>query len=631
MLENLGIIEMDKYDEVHSWWCDEKTCKLRPNCGPFSDEDSTFREIMQKHENAKCPGFQQGVPPDHLIYGTRLDSTKKVDVESYNKDVQAVNESIDSKQKKVNGKKKDVPDVKKKTKGMIGNVFVESILLNGSPCFLTNVDGEIKIRYKIVYDGVIYAPLEKDEVGYFPYDFSEKQLESLLGSTITKQEILDSLKVLVGRYIDTNEINKHLILGDLLLSYSQDWIETVHFDFFVGETESGKSSGLHLFRRVGYRVLYGEDIPNADVYNFLGTDEEACGTICEDEAQELAVNREKIRTYKNSYSRGATKARIIAADSSKKRQVYYKTFCLKLFAGERIPEDKGFQERLAIIYMIEGSPAGNIKRLTDEEKEACSDLRNKILFWKVQNFHTGLPDVNTGLTKRDQELWEDYLKVMHGTSYYEKALEVVDHYTLQRHERIWNSQEAQIFRILKPLLQDNLIELEVFWTLITDFKNQKQLTGMVDKDSFILYSTGKKISRNYLAKLFIEKFHAKRLVTSPTIDGVRHQKTMYSFKPEIMEKLAVKYNLQNTTITEGSTSGLSGRSTPHVTTVTTATTSEHTKESITLRNFVCKTCNSSWKNTRLSLDFIQIQHVEKNENHVIVEVLSLDLGEATHS
>lgn len=61
----------EKYPLQNTWFCDIQ-CKLgRANVGPFSDQDPRFNEIMKKHENARCEGFQQGKPPQTLAYGVR--------------------------------------------------------------------------------------------------------------------------------------------------------------------------------------------------------------------------------------------------------------------------------------------------------------------------------------------------------------------------------------------------------------------------------------------------------------------------------------------------------------------------------------------------------------------------------
>ncbi|MGY5147594.1 MAG: hypothetical protein ACW9W4_06320 [Candidatus Nitrosopumilus sp. bin_7KS] len=464
-------------------------------------------------------------------------------------------------------KDKGTPDVKKKTKGMIGDVFVESILYQNIPYFLINDGGVVGIVERLTHENVIYEPLQSDEVGYFPYNFDSMYLSLLKNNPPTRQQILDDLKKIVDTYIDANQIDRNLILGDLLLSYCQDWIDTLHFVYFVGETESGKSSGLHLFRWLGYRPLYGEDIPNADIYNFLGTEEEAAGTICEDEAQEININREKIRTYKNSYSRGATKARIIGVDSTRKRQVYYKTFCLKLFAGESIPDDKGFGERLAVIYMTEGQPEGNIKRLSNEQKSHLMHLRNKMIYWKVANYHKGLQPVVSHLTKRDQELWEDFLKITNGTSYFTGSLEVVNHFTKQRHEKIWGSLESRIYKlVIRALNDDFTLQMEAFWHNLTDITAiQTELSGSTDRQTFYPNDYNVKVTRNSLAKIFEQKFKATKQIKYHTkSDKSKMQITMYKFDAKTLLKLSNKYNVEDLPLFISGRSDVSGKLDDHI-------------------------------------------------------------------
>ena len=450
----------------------------------------------------------------------------------------------DHKESKKSKSDKDESKLKvTKIKGTIGTNYVESIIVDGEPLFLCNVHDELKLAKTITDGEILYRPLNADECGYFPYKFDKTVLNLLKDNPPSKEDVLDQIKSFVDDFMDISERDKFLIMGDLLLSYCQEWVDTLHFLFFVGETESGKSTVLHLFRWLGYRCLYGEDIPNADIYNFLGTDEEATGTICEDEAQEIAVNREKIRTYKNSYSRGSLKARIIGVDSKHKHQVFYKTFCFKLFAGERIPEDKGFKERLAIIHMNEGLPKYNIKRLNGDQKQKLNHLRNQLLVWKVLNINKGLKHFNSTLKKRDQELWEDFLSITVDTKYFQACKDVVEYYTKQRHQSIWNSLESRIFKIIVDKLDDNFsIHLESFWYHLT--QEQNDLGGTLDKETFYPHDYTKKITRNFLSKLFDEKFQAKKITKYKTMENKKHLKTEYLFDPKTIQKLVQKYNIE---------------------------------------------------------------------------------------
>jgi len=461
-----------------------------------------------------------------------------------NKDHKSVKKKLEKEEKK-----KEV----KKVKGRINDVFVESIILDGKPAFLCNVKDKIKIAEKIPFENGVHRPLDENEYGYTPYRFDKFNLDLIINNTPTKQELFEKTKRYIDHYIDIYDRDKHLILGDLALSYQQDKIDTLHFPFFVGETESGKSTVLHLFKWLGYRCMLSEDLPNADIYNFLGTDEEATGTICEDEAQELTKNREKIRTYKNSYSRGSVKPRIINTDSSNKHQIFYKTFGLKLFAGEKVPEDKGFKERLAIIHMTEGLPKGNIKRLSGEKKKDLLSLRNQWLVWKVKTINERLPGINSGLEKRDQELWEDFEAIASDTTYYQQCKNLVQYYTKQRHQAIWNSIEARIFKlVIQRFNEKPVISLENFWEYLVG-NYQEELTGDLDKQTFFPHEFAIKVTRNYLARLFEDKFQGKRETKYvPLQDNKKHKVTTYVFDSEVVRKLSNKYNIPQIVLSGGS-------------------------------------------------------------------------------
>lgn len=431
----------------------------------------------------------------------------------------------------------------KKIKGRIHSHFVESILVDEKPFFLCyNYDnGRIAIKESVSAEQVLVKPLEINDYGYIPYKFSGSEIEFLMNSSLSKEAILDQIMSQINKFLVLDERDKYLIMTDILLSYYQEQISTLHYPFFVGETESGKSSAIHMFRWLAYRCLIGEDIPLADVYNFLGTDEEGAGTIAEDEAQEIERNREKIRMYKNSYAKGSVKPRIILTNNSRK-QFFYKTFCIKVFAGEKIPDDKGFKERLAIVKMIEGTPSSNIKRITDQEKAELNKIRNLLLVFKIQNIANALQRIDSGLQQRDQELWEDFLSIVHGTKYFEKCKETVRHYTEQRHETIWNSLEATIFQILiKNLELDLSVRLEAFWQLLTA---PEGMSGGVDKGTFYPNDFAAKITRNYLSKLFESKFQAKRKTKYTTDEnGKKHMLSVYVFERTILDSLRRKYHV----------------------------------------------------------------------------------------
>lgn len=434
-----------------------------------------------------------------------------------------------------------------KVKGKIDDLqYVESILVNGNPVFLvTNIKtGGIHISDEHEFDDKIIRPLEKNECGYIPYSFSAKECKDLIKSKIPTEQLLSEVKDVIDGYIATSENIKILILGEIFITYSQEWISTLHYPFFVGETESGKSTVLHLGKQLNYRCLLSEDIPHADIYNFLGEDEEGSGTICEDEAQDMWRDRNKIRTYKNSYSKGSSKP-IVKMLANSKQQVYYKTYCAKWFAGETVPQDKGFLERLAIVHMIGGKPKYNIKRPSESQPVVLNHLRNKLLIWKMQQMSKLSIDFYSGLTGRDQELWEDFLRIFEKTIFEQTAKTVVEYYVNQRSNSIKNSFEARIFKILFENLNENHeIEAQVFWRILTE--NNPDLPGKLDNFSGKTFYPDEfgKVTPNTLARIVEDKFQGKRQSNIVTFNGKPKKITYYVFDSQVIESLSSKYRIE---------------------------------------------------------------------------------------
>jgi len=434
--------------------------------------------------------------------------------------------------------KSEKTSIEKIVKGWIGENFVESIEVDGEPHFLSNVNGEILLAKRIEYNGITYVPIENGDVPYESYRFTKSYLNLLKCNPPVKEELLEQIETKIKKYIDTTNNNRTVILIDTFLTYCQDQIDTVHFLFVVGDTESGKSTIGHLIKNAGYRVQYQTDMNYAGIYNFYGTKEEANGTIIEDEAQDLDSSKDKIRLYKNSYTRGSKMAIVVGKDTAnQKRQMYYNTFGIKVFIGEKVPYDKGFKERLVILRMNTGFPEANIKRLTLDEKEDFNLLRNALLFYKVAHIREQIPTVETGLSNRDEELFADFIKIVSGTKYEESAREVVKEYTKERHESIHNSFESRLFElIVTPIDGKYLIVFEDFWKYLTEI--QDTIKGRLDNETFLSHDYGK-ITRYRIAQILTDKFQAKKEV----IHREKKQITAYLFNPKTMIKLVEKYNI----------------------------------------------------------------------------------------
>jgi len=435
-----------------------------------------------------------------------------------------------------------------KVKGWVSkNGFVESVFVGEKSAFIgkeVTLQKMFKKERIWASDGEV-KPFERIECGYMPYEYTSDEIQSLFARKITRDEIIEDVLSQVKMYIDLPLRDQILITGNIILSYSLEWVNTVHFPFFVGETESGKSAVMQVGRWLAYRCIVSEDWPYADIYNFLGADEEGAGTIIEDEAQEMGRDRKKIRLYKGSYQKGSKKPIVIMTDKGRS-QVFFNTFCCKWFGGESVPHDKGFRERLVIVLMKAGKPQAFIKdaRLDNENGKALNRIRNKILVWKIQNVENGFPMINSGLEGRDRELWESFLSLFSKTKYETDAKETVRHYLEQRRDTIRDSLEGRIFSILRTELVKHLeIDLSCIWKLIT---TSDELPGQIDTRTSKTYycdEYDRKITLNILADILQFKFLAKRRRRLEMQNGKRKQTTSYVFDEKSVEFLSRKYRI----------------------------------------------------------------------------------------
>ena len=64
---------------------------------------------------------------------------------------------------------------KPKTKGWIGSLYVESVMINGKPKFLCNGQDSITIKDQLEFEDETIRPLDAEECGYYPYSFVGKE------------------------------------------------------------------------------------------------------------------------------------------------------------------------------------------------------------------------------------------------------------------------------------------------------------------------------------------------------------------------------------------------------------------------------------------------------------------------
>ena len=151
----------------------------------------------------------------------------------------------------------------------------------------------------------------------------------------------------------------------------------------------------------------------ANIYQFLGFREEGIGTICEDEADDLDQNAEKMKIYKNGYTTGQPVLRM-DTDNSGRIQYRFFTFGFKAFAAEKLPDSvksRGFLQRVIELPCIYGFPKYDIMEVTNpagEEKfskllDELEHVRNLLLMYRIIHFRETIPDINLNIINRESQ------------------------------------------------------------------------------------------------------------------------------------------------------------------------------------------------------------------------------------
>ena len=241
-----------------------------------------------------------------------------------------------------NGKDKDKKHSLYVQKYTEAALIAEAVIIGGIPYFAIAKDNSknITLAESIpINDRTVYKPFERTAYLSEPYKFESMQhFESCVQKA--RGETLDSLyrkvKSVWLKYIDADDFHISICTADTIFTYYQDKIGLTHYLFFVGSPGCGKSNNLLVLNYLAYRNFTSTDMTVANIYQFLGSGEEGQGTLCEDEADRIDEDRQKMAIHKNGYIKGFPVAR--TDTSFGRRQMKYNTFCWKAFAAETFPD-----------------------------------------------------------------------------------------------------------------------------------------------------------------------------------------------------------------------------------------------------------------------------------------------------
>ena len=371
-------------------------------------------------------------------------------------------------------------------------ILAEAVIIGKEPCFLVSENGIITPKKQILDGDRIIQPFPSEMYINRPYIFkSINEVQQYIEETkdVSLDSFYKTVKIVWKKYVDADDFHVSICAADTIFTYFQDKIGLTHYLFFVGNAGSGKSNNLTVFQFLGYRNMTSTGLSYANIYQFLGSGDEGIGTICEDEADNIDEDNEKMRIYKNGYTTGRPTTKTDTTYGRK--QFKFNNFCFKAFAAERLPDSikaKGFNQRILEIPCVYGFPENDISEVAnpagEEEFQYLLDelleTRNKLLIYRLQHHHEKIPNIKINLKNREKQLFKPVLRVFQKTGVLNELLPVISQYVSKKREGNANTLHAFLYNVVKNLIQTkNSYELETsdIWVSVIEDLEGRDIPG----------------------------------------------------------------------------------------------------------------------------------------------------------
>jgi len=378
----------------------------------------------------------------------------------------AKNGSDDS-DRKGKQKKKKIP-IKKYSENGIGPLY-ENVVIGGVSKFVT-LDKDCK---PILVDNIersndILIPADTiDTQNPIPFIFeSKEELEKCLeeASKCSLESIFLKVESVNRKYVDIEDHYHVLLTADIIWTWLQDKFGYTHLNIFTGDNGSGKNSQLLVFRYLGYRVFYVVSASAANYYTKMGNVEEGQITIAEDEAGDIADDREKKNVFKSGYCSGGSVPKVELEGGRKSYD--WLTYCQKWVAMEELSthrEMKGILDRSFVYRFVAGDPQYNIKDVIKsagdpEYKPLYDELMHarKVLFcWRLTHYKDIILDVELNVKNRSAELTKPLIRLFQDSPVaLERILESLSKFMVERNEIKRSSVESKLYEVVNQLKEE---------------------------------------------------------------------------------------------------------------------------------------------------------------------------------
>jgi hypothetical protein len=305
-----------------------------------------------------------------------------------------------------------------------------------------------------------------------PFIFeSEKHFEECLeqANGKTLDTLFEEVELINRKYVDTEDHYHVLLTADMIWTWVQDKFGYTHYDIIRGDNGSGKNSQLLVFKFLGYRVFYVVSATAPNYFTKMGNVEEGQVTIAEDEAEDIAIDKEKRTIIKNGYASGGSVPKVELEGG--RRSDDWLVYSHKWFAMEELPavkEIKGILDRSFVLTYVAGDPKYNIKDIINSAGEPkfkplydeLINIRNILFCWRLINYYEPILDVKLNVKNRSAELTKPLIRLFQNSPVaLGKILYSLSQFMTERNENKATSFESITYKVIEGLIKERETEL----------------------------------------------------------------------------------------------------------------------------------------------------------------------------
>lgn len=219
-----------------------------------------------------------------------------------------------------------------------------------------------------------------------------------------------------------------------------------------------------LYRYLGYRVFYVTSANAANYYTVLGNKEEGQVTIAEDEADDIARDKDKRNVFKTGYCSGGSIPKVETEGGRK--QDNWLVYCHKWVAMEELPNDKsmkGILDRSLVLKFVTGSPQYNIKEVIRTGKdpeyeplyEKLIQIRKILFCYRLLHREDQFLNVKVNVRNRTAELTKPLIRLFNKAPLTrQRILDDLSLFINERNETKKNTFEAKLYNVITSLIKE---------------------------------------------------------------------------------------------------------------------------------------------------------------------------------